>query len=113
MLTLKQFELGIIRLAEKYPDRISRNFGGPCDDHCIVHQLAHNAGSCWNEASLMGRWNGNWVNPEVFPLLSICVNLNNQHIPWGLIPRLAGIVPGEQPAEVPVQEPLTTTNSTT
>lgn len=106
MLTRRSIEIGLIRVAERYPDRVgvSGHFFLDGEVGCILGAIAAGVGI-----------DSNWDAREYFyghedyelrALASSAANLNNSGIPWGEIPRLLGLVPGEKPAEVESEEPV-------
>lgn len=126
-LTLKQLEYQIIRLAEQYPDRVGLAYAlaSTNGDHCITGQIAHDLGVCpCQHAGMRGHtdalflWNVSFVdsitwqvitwNPEInltddqkaMRILSAkAVLANNAGHKWGEIPRMLGLVPGEEREE--------------
>ena len=116
-ITLEQLKLGLVRAAERYPDRVGL-FGRMCNgdhtDHCILGQVAFDAGVCNGQAGMSQNlfWH---MGDEPSCLRSRVQELNDRQVPWREIVLKLGLVPGEQPAvKVPVTtNSLTTTNSTT
>lgn len=110
-LTLEQLKIGLVRCAERWPDRIGLR-GKMCDgshaDHCILGQISFDYGRCSGLA-------GTYAHPlfaaspdfrhgtALSNLLCRAAYLNNQGLPWRQIVIELGLVPGEQPAEIPAQ----------
>lgn len=100
-MTLKELELAIVRVAEKWPDRVGlawvREQNG---DMCILGQIGHDL--------LCDPWFCAWEVFDTGPAFQLAVRAvaeNNVGTPWGQIPIRLGLVPGEQP--VSQQEPIT------
>jgi len=101
-MTLKELELAIVRVAEKWPDRIGPyGFIGDCDSHCLLGQVLHDAGLCREINSILTHIPGANQRGTFSRRVSI---LNDRRLPWGQIPIKLGLVPGEQP--VRQQEPV-------
>lgn len=95
-LTRKELELHLVRLAEKYPDRIGLpniRANADCSNHCILGQIDHDTIGCVapHYGHIYAKADGAWN------LATKAADLNNAGMPWGEIPKLLGIVPGEVP----------------
>lgn len=103
MYDRKWLELQIVRLGEKYPDRVGL-YGEmrthDCSDHCISGQIVHDTIGCNGRYGDFQFWTELDDN-NCWQLLVDMVNMNNAGVKWGEIPIRLGLVPGEQPA-VPV-----------
>ena len=112
-LTQKELEIAIVRMGEKYPTRIglwSAMHNADCTDHCIAGQIAHDGGAC-RRGVVLRRDHPLYAgianqDTDFRALVFEMVNLNNEGVPWGEIPKRLGLVPGEAPAEVPAAEPV-------
>lgn len=108
MLTRQQLELGIIRCAERWPDRVGL-FNRAWDKHgntCIMGRIVLDAGFVPSEVEFKpgGIDGSKTVHAEGWDLADRVVRLNNLGVRWGAIPKLLGIVPGETPELAPVPE---------
>jgi hypothetical protein len=100
-LTQKRWTTELVRVCEIYPDRIGAN-GIRVDkdgSRCIAGEISFRmTGDAW-------LWPNDMPGEDGYPDLSHpmfqAVRLNNEGIPWGQIPKLVGLVPGEAPAEMP------------
>jgi hypothetical protein len=112
-VTVKELELHLVNLAERYPERVGlpHELNNPdCSDHCIMGQIAHDRGICIGqigtrmELDQAFEWGYDPLRrPSPMRTLSVfAVKLNNAGVPWGQIPKCLGIVQGEQPAEAAV-----------
>jgi hypothetical protein len=85
----KALELEVVRVAERHPNRIGprRAFTSEDGYRCLVGE------ACFN---LIGHGTPAWsVNARLWDV----ARNNDRGIPWGQIPKLVGLVPGEDPAE--------------
>lgn len=99
-ITLRQLELGIIRCAERWPDRVGlygELSNADDSDRCIWGQMIHDF---FGSSTAHGKWKAAYGNSGHAILLN-AIRLNNAGTPWGEIPRLLGLVPGEQPVSQP------------
>lgn len=101
--TVKELELEIVRCCEREPDRVglrccsaSTYPSDPGADRCILGQAMFNL-TGYAFASYSPRSSGT----------EAAMNLNNAGVPWGQIPKRAGLVPGEWPVEQPEPEEVT------
>jgi hypothetical protein len=96
VLDRHQLAIALVRQAEKYPHRKALEGWGRCDNHCIVGQIFHDAGACCEFVLV------NYGDVPAVNLAKRAMFLNDSGAPWGQIPKLLGLVPGEQPIEAPV-----------
>lgn len=99
MYDRKWLETQIVRMGEKYPERVGladRRCNEDCSDHCILGQIDHDHGRCMIRGTcIIYRYD------EALHLASSAAGLNNAGVPWGEIPKRLGLVPGEQPIDDP------------
>lgn len=96
-MTLKELETWIVRMGEKYPERVGLKGWreNALGETCILGQIGiESREGAWFESGV----SGSRLDWDV-------AALNNVGIPWGKIPQALGLVPGEQPAE-PIAEPV-------
>jgi hypothetical protein len=106
-VTRKELELALVRVAEKYPDRVGlkgiyHDYGVDGGEHCMIgmvdFQLTGDA--CPGVFHrLTGKYFPEDVDPEIMMLFKHVGTLNDSGMPWGQIVKELGLVPGEQPAE--------------
>lgn len=103
-MTLKELELAIVRVAEKWPDRRfypkSVTQLNPWQA-CILGQIAADAGWPHIHADVFTDWSFKRAASPAHKLARAAQLLNDLGTPWGQIPIKLGLVPGEQPAQEP------------
>lgn len=112
----KWLEYQIIKMAEKYPDRVGpRRYGTTPNTHCIVAQAIHDAtggGCCAYKYSKERATTARVITSilaEDSATLKFAIEiarLNDAGHTWGEIPKLAGIVPGEMEIENGCHAPM-------
>lgn len=102
MYDRKWLELQIVRLGEKYPDRVGMRYAltDHRGDHCIVGQILHDHDACPctpSHRAVPSRYYAMMGSPNARyrELWNAAVRLNNDGYAWGQIPKLLGLVPGE------------------
>ena len=96
MRDIKWLATQIVRMGERYPDRVGlrmRAKTANCSDHCIMGQIIHDHGGCG------GLFTDIWGVPgnatDYIDLLRSTIKLNNDGVRWGEIPLRLGLIPGE------------------
>ena len=102
----KWLEVQIVRMGEKYPDRVGipRNFRDKQENTCILGQIWVEAGAKdWPGEMFYAFGNRTAEEVAVCNLASGAARLNNEGVPWGQIPKMLGLVPGESTVEAPAE----------
>jgi len=105
-ITQQQLEIGLVRCAERWPDRVGltgRFNVHDCSDHCILGQIIHDLGLCCKVDHfyfVYGTTDEALISDNC--LAYRAATLNNQGVPWGHFPKLLGLVPGKQPTTTPL-----------
>ena len=103
-LMLEQIKLGLIRCAERWPERVGpRGWTRGKDDYCIAGQVLVDAGLFMYDErgkGLVRSYPSQSLyeqTMEAIDLVGAAMILNDSGMPWRQIVLRLGLVPGEQP----------------
>lgn len=102
-MTVKELETWIVRMGEKYPDRVGPSVSRTIisGERCLLGQVCFELGADFDDFTDVT----NYIGSSAKTLAYSAAGLNDKRVPWGQIPKRLGLIPGEQPAELPVAEP--------